>query len=413
MFSEIKNKSIKSLIVFLLAVATLYVLLRLTFLYHVQNLEPWGYHCQDYNSKDFFVCIDELVSHGLGSNRTISTKEYNGILYLKTHKTGSSTLAGILWRQICSSSEANCFLPSFNNPGKVWDFDKYSDRSYALSVKGTNGDTYPFDAWLYHAKMHPFLTKIVKQPHLLISAVRNPVDRFRSAWKWYKHEDSLKVSLVEFLHSLSDGDEYKLSLSKKLFKYRTGLDATTEELIGHDSKASEDDFLTEFIHLLISMVEEKTFIVVTDRFDESILVLQRLLRNSPKCMSSYYITQKVNHSGSISLTAAESETLRRIQPFDSKLFEVANKVLDRYIDSIGRTTFQKELAQYQNELSEVQRCCEQSKQNHSRCLAMFRSLSSECSQSLTDFSTLTDEQVLNLQCDHLRRDNRERIQSLG
>lgn len=69
------------------------------------------------------------------------------LVFLKTHKTGGSTVNGILWRNLCeqhfrgSAAEdngtvskddiSNCFVPSYDHPGRIWYcfVDKLSHRA--------------------------------------------------------------------------------------------------------------------------------------------------------------------------------------------------------------------------------------------------------------------------------------------
>jgi hypothetical protein len=155
------------------------------------------------------------------------------LIFLKTHKTGSSTLTGILWREFCQKQHRNCFLPPHNHPGKTWDFSKLSDRHFIFTTNGTQGKRAPFDVWLNHVRRHELLfNKAVKSAYLdralwgcipeapvsvssqnafkFVSIVRRPAFRFRSAWAWYDlgslfsvWPGKTKLRLKDFIEVLS------------------------------------------------------------------------------------------------------------------------------------------------------------------------------------------------------------------
>lgn len=81
-------------------------------------------------------------------------------------------------------------------------------------------------------------------------------------------------------------------------KYRTGLDATTDELLGiyrytSASKVIKRDSYHVFID---NLVDGRAFLLVADRFDESLLVLGKLLRMSVDQLRYYSHKVSYHHS---------------------------------------------------------------------------------------------------------------------
>ena len=86
------------------------------------------------DSVNFPAKLLKLLHNHHKSNATFSyTKKWIGasqnasierLVFLKTHKTGSSTLNRILWRGLCINRDYNCFLPPAKNAGKIWNLDK-------------------------------------------------------------------------------------------------------------------------------------------------------------------------------------------------------------------------------------------------------------------------------------------------
>lgn len=439
------------------------------------------------------------------------------IVFLKTHKTGSSTLTSILWRELCEVQNRNCFLPPFESPGKTWDFNKINDRIYLLNSNGTAGRQAPFDVWLHHAKAHSFLfnnvvsnaVSILDKPRslLFMSIVRRPSLRFRSAWTWYQHasafiingiktnrvlkymcfkEFSLErfVELMMAYHSTacrlpmflkemhyskediiklpfnsicsqnlsSKGDidiwtkiyglyikltsilwtRYARYISINYFKYRTGLDATSEELVG--LRTSDPAFADGFEQLLLDVMSGKVLLLVCDRFDESLLVMRRRIlatgKNNglPHHYKNYLSHQLKNNSDVIQhpinsidnndnksisyhsschnfsvmkdllylkqkkqtileyISSEDMQNLDQLQPYDALLYKAANIMLDRYL--LKSDIFDLKILQHQ--LRQLEMMCV-------NVTEYFESA------SITDCTKL---------CDMLERDNRDLVQQM-
>lgn len=213
--------------------------------------------------------------------------EKNNMIFLKTHKTASSTVTRILWRQLCDVDNRRCFLPPADNAGRIWDVNNENDRQL-INEKGS------YEVWLHHAHYSESFLNVVHDPKLLLSIVRRPSLRFRSAWMWYEHQKTLGVTLEQFVHIIKTSyDCYLPFLSNSVkchqFKYRTGLDATSEELVGYPTTSMW--FNSRFEELIKKVNERKIFLLVADRLDESLLVLGKLI--GLKMTSLLYSSQKV------------------------------------------------------------------------------------------------------------------------
>ena len=250
----------------------------------------------------------------------------SSIIFLKTHKTGGSTVSGILFRELCSSnSTLNCFIPPSQHAGRIWDLRNVeSDSNYILPKS-------PYDVWIHHVRYSKELFQIMKTPRsdqVILSIVRRPSSRFMSAWSWYKHENQLHMSLNDFVNKHVVNIKKDVVSSKANcrvnpsilssfilnnwhgFKYRTGLDATAEELtlttagvnslnmlksslqwrwfgwmkkhkqssynntdINANANADVSFPNTDYNRLLGDVASGRLFLLVADRMDESLVVL--------------------------------------------------------------------------------------------------------------------------------------------
>ena len=311
------------------------------------------------------LLLDEEFGLYGGVDNTVAMEADEGVIFLKTHKTGGTTLANILWRNLCEpvttsngssklESHArkgrNCFLSPVEHPGKTWDFQLSShwdllERQGGSSLYGRAGMP-PYEVWLSHAKFHDsLLIRLVPTARRIISIVRDPVSRFKSAWNWYQHEKTVGMSMAQYVSMVERGR------SVPALEYRKGLDATIEELVGHEgfsSSSGKTAVDTRGLDLLVDGLVErvrsgKLLLLVTDRFDESMLVLSKLMRWESLGQLAYirlkdrrsgtaYRSDRLGHSG---LVPKEDPVLdariAALQPYDSFVYKLANRVLNNLL----------------------------------------------------------------------------------
>jgi hypothetical protein len=228
-------------------------------------------------------------------------------------------------------------------------------------------------------------TRIVSAvPNLhFISIVRHPAYRFRSAWSWYRHSnESLSgvggLTLPRFAELMSygscNGDRLDNATAAELhgrdseqalssltasyksaytsvaawwvrrtaasaFKYRTGLDASAEELVG--VSATDPAFAERYAELLQDVAAGRVVLLVCERFDESLLLLGRMVFSSAKATTLprgstfpfphlLYLPQK-QQQGLEPLSTVTLTQLELLQPYDTVLHSTANGALDHLL----------------------------------------------------------------------------------
>jgi hypothetical protein len=305
-----------------------------------------------------------------GKNESLITynKNLGNVVFIKTHKTCSSTLSGIIWREMCEKQNLNCFLPHFKNPGKTWDLNKIVDLEYILNNPGSNGNFYPYDCWMHHVKYNFILTKIVKNPFLFVSIIRKPSLRFLSAWHWYKLYKKLdNITLDTFINIMlkQQGNNkvnnlLRKKLNKKL-KYRTGLNSYSEELIGFREIENPKKFKLLYKQLLMKVKNNEIFLLICDRFDESIIIFKKIM-NWHSFNSILYFKQKVackneNKNNALNTSIKLLNNLNNIQKYDLKLYYIADAILNKHIDMYNKTLFQKDLQYFIKKLYKTQYYC--------------------------------------------------------
>ncbi len=324
-------------------------------------------------------------------------KEGEGVIFLKTHKTGSTALESIFWRNLClptfdkNGNVANkgkiCFLPPKSHPGKTWDFGAKRDwdmlhKDAGNSISGKSQGRPPYDVWLSHAKFHWSLNGVlVPKAKRVISIVRHPAARFRSAWHWYEHEKSTSLTLEGFVTLAEKGEAPQL-------RYRTGLDSVMEELSGQDGfshvystrNRRRDRELRAHADAVIERVKSgKLLLLVTDRFEESVLVLSKLMgwssyqelvsvpmkrRDAPRPPPLIPPQPGLNFTVEPDVQAWHDldRRLLALQPYDTYVYRLANTVLDNllianFLKPTGNEDLTRALSNLKSGNQELQEAC--------------------------------------------------------
>jgi hypothetical protein len=279
---------------------------------------------------------EELVRRWMarqqGVQRLVPYSRDEGVVFLKTHKTASSTVTSLIWHELCEKEGRKCFLPPLEYPGKTWDFRKEKDWEMMPKrravTKGTSNYSsgFPFEVWTSHAAYTPALSTVVRQSGRMISIVRQSSSRFESAWHWYNHSKLARMSLSEFADATKDEREAVASQ----MKYRSGLDATTEELTGITKFRSQPPGTrcAAFDELLDRVASKRLILLVAERFDESLLVLGKLMNWNPHQLSHFH--HKVGNYTHVG--ASVRAKLEVLQPFDSALWKFADFMLNRFLE---------------------------------------------------------------------------------
>ena len=300
-----------------------------------------------------------------------------GLMFVKTHKTSSSTLSRLIYRALCEVRGRRCFLPKRESPGKIWDLRKGSDYKYVTAGA-------PYQVWVSHVMVTRSLWAVMDPEPFLVSVCRHPALRFRSAWAWYGHENRFGLSLSHYIANINaslfeksrDGSrKYRgrgvgqrtvVGSSKQIvYPYRTGLDSVHEEITGNEDgrlSISPDGIISgpfsPFKRLVEGIYGAESLLLVSDRLDESLLVLGMFMRWD--LTDLLYASQKVTSPPLGPLSEAEMRTLEAAQPLDFALYRAANSMLNYYIQQYpaGQGAFEEALQRLRHCLSAAHSLCE-------------------------------------------------------
>lgn len=290
---------------------------------------------------------------------------------------------------------------------------------------------------------------------MFVSIVRQPAERFRSAWGWYRHGKETfagvgGLSLERFVELMcrEHCSSWEGPVSPELrtrgrpvalydsmvawavrryaavaFKHRTGLDATAEELVG--LRTGDQTFPAQFAQLLADVAEGRVLLLVCERFEESLLVLNKLFLGvnddavSARAEGSaagspfpnlLYLRQK-QQSGLEPLTLRLRKQLGELQPHDSALHMAANQALDRWLGLLYPDTAQLQLdvGLLRSQTEAVAAACGVAVQRHDDGDGDEGSATETPDDSRAALAHLDEGQVAAL-CASLARDNRQLVE---
>ncbi|XP_078361539.1 galactosylceramide sulfotransferase-like [Oculina patagonica] len=311
-----------------------------------------------YGWKDPFQIVHEVRERRsfVKSRTTIYAKQstsklkcspQNNVLFLKTHKTGSSTMSNMFFRY-GDLRNLTFVLPKFI----LFEWPERFQVSFAVPL-----DTRTPNMLCSHTRFNkkPMNWLFPKETSKYITILRNPVDNFDSVFRYmglgkYLGVRNGKNSLQIFLKNgipFSTMDKrphdlvtlirnpllFDLGLS---FKYYQNLTAVNEYI----------QFLDK----------EFDLVMIMDYFDESLVLMKRLLCWEMDDILYLKLNERQDKEKDTILTDDVKENVKRWNKADVLLFEYFNKSLWRKIENEGES-FYKELAIFRERNSEVKRAC--------------------------------------------------------
>jgi Galactose-3-O-sulfotransferase len=274
------------------------------------------------------------------------TPSRNGLLFVKPYKTASSTAVGVHLRVATHlAKQQQQGIPSEFMHGNRWEMCKVrfdhavaSRMRYGERIRG--GGQPVLSSLLWSIVRDPTSRAVSQYYHFVVGRHNVPAtdDTFRAA---LSHPSAVAPRNYYLrILTLADGGYKRLGLRPP---------------------ASVEDA----IPVIQGIVEGYDFLAVTERFDESMVVLQLL--TSASLASVMYLPAKrgggyddgggkrscvriPSHPANLTPGMAkylESSHWRAKVQYDQLLFRVANRSLDRTIDeTIGRPVFERQLAKY-------------------------------------------------------------------
>jgi hypothetical protein len=289
--------------------------------------------------------------------KTQRSPAHEGLLYTREMKTGSSTLAGVILR--LANRKSKELLPDSHVPCKL-----RMDHSSATSMDYANRD-----------KKKSFLMSLLRDPtkraishvcHFLCTSVYSNFSRL--ALTIFFQFFHFRVS-DEGLQPIDQVFQQWVYDRKNVYSNYYVKDLTTKPI--HGLKDMED-----YSELVQTIIDEFDFIGITERMDESLVVLKMLL--DLKLGDILYMSAKTQGSFTSAgggdgprciyiipsfLTPGmkeffQSDYWKRYIAADVALYEAAQASLDKTIEKLGRQEFEENLSAFQIAKEKAQIGCE-------------------------------------------------------
>lgn len=230
------------------------------------------------------------------------------IMFLKTHKTGGSTVANIL-HQMVDCRRMRVMLPQDNIfLGWPWSFP---GRDNALKMGPA---AHQFDAIMNHAVLNASLAQEYLKPHpFFVTVVREPVEQVISSKNYFHQEASWDF----FLHrSAVDTD-----LSTLFHRNPQALDLGWYDFVGgstdFDTNQSKiDEWITTLDNYFNSSI-------ITEYMDEGLVLLSHQLQVDLEEMT--YVKMKDNTKNKVLPSESQRRQIAALNAVDSALYAHWNR----------------------------------------------------------------------------------------
>ncbi|XP_070551617.1 galactosylceramide sulfotransferase-like isoform X2 [Ptychodera flava] len=284
-------------------------------------------------------------NHG---KRRISCTEITQIVFIKTHKTASTTANSVIQRFGYNRSL------SFALPKIGHHFNERQPFSHTkLQYQRPPGNqSAHFNIIASHMTYNrPELDKVVPNA-TYITIIRSPVQRFESAFGFF--ECASEVGLNERENALEEfmkkPDKYVTKIgARKGILLRNGM----SNVLGFDHRYHDND--SAINEMIDKLDRELDLVLISDYFDESLVLLKNALcwkLDDLLYISKFIRTNSKRHP----ISESVAKKILKWNKADVKLYEHFNQSFWKKVHSYG-ADFYKDVSEYRTRLQEFQEDC--------------------------------------------------------
>ncbi|PIK53766.1 hypothetical protein BSL78_09356 [Apostichopus japonicus] len=283
----------------------------------------------------------------------VSICQPNGnIAFLKTHKTGSTTLRNILNRYGVSNN-LSFILSNKSSAGHVFRRLKGMPLKSLLPPIGVAvGDYKRYQFNITNVHMRPDwkeLRQLMNPSTSYITILRHPVDQWLSSFQYFHHVNKVK----KFLHLEPDP-------VKAFLKFRNKLGSSATSICNQQIRDIE--YSSEYTHLQNTAYVQKkieeysklfSLVLITEYFDESLILLKRLL--CWKFEDILYLKMR-EQPNPLQADSSSREQIQELNKADMMLYTHFNETFWQMVDEYG-PDFEKDLRYFRDYLTAMQEEC--------------------------------------------------------
>ncbi|XP_076439202.1 galactose-3-O-sulfotransferase 2-like [Babylonia areolata] len=268
-------------------------------------------------------------------------KEYHHLFFLKVHKAASTTVLNIIYR-FALHRQLHVMLPKKGNI-----LSERSKEWASAAVDLPNGVNF-FDVLCNHLVFNEDIIRNSLHTDVkFVGIVRHPLSQFESAFNFYRDQFPAK-----YLTSISGPNnittylktpaEYEPGFNNSFTHNRMSFDFG----MGKEGLTGNDTEIRKYLDYL-----NRTFdlVMVSERFDESVILFKRLmrwqLRDVVYLQNNVYTSQaQISHRHPF--TEQEKRVHQTFNAADYALYEHFAKLLDKRLEAAGKE-FKEEVATFQ------------------------------------------------------------------
>eukprot|EP01060_Flectonema_neradi_P007166 TRINITY_DN1498_c0_g1_i1.p1 TRINITY_DN1498_c0_g1~~TRINITY_DN1498_c0_g1_i1.p1 ORF type:complete len:676 (+),score=115.51 TRINITY_DN1498_c0_g1_i1:787-2814(+) len=283
-----------------------------------------------------------------------------GIAFIKTHKTASSTLEGLLQR-LCVTRRQKCFTHS----GKFVNI-AYGEQAKYISRphKTAPALSPPYDMFIAHTMNTNDLTAelVPSSNGHVLTIVREPAARFKSHWNFWVSQNQIVAEgwpwtagdmkkMCEEAMDPRTGPSLVKRMNQEPLNIRLALNNMARQLMGCTSCGTDAEIEARFQKLLRAIKEpnSKYHILISEKLHESLILFKK---DYDLEMADLVYASRNMGSYKKEMPNEETECLHRINSYDYRLYEAAVEVHDRRVAAYGKK-LQEEVEELDGMVTEI------------------------------------------------------------
>lgn len=300
--------------------------------------------------------------------RPVHCKEQQHVVFLKIHKSGSTTLIGT-FQKFAYTKKLQMMVPSTNNNMFDWPLEFQPNKD---NVENPNNEK--FDMLVNHIVFNKTsISSLMKPDTKYVTILREPLPHLRSSFQYFELNlkkriaDTGPEAIERFLMNPWKFDFIPDWLENIIPYAANRINSVTRNLQSADLglsywKFDDQSAVDKFVDKTMSDFD---FIMVLERLDESLAVLRRIMCWEMKDVM--YIPKNINPKRSFEVTQLTEQAIHNVYKWnnvDTKLYDRANRQLDVHL---GRyPDIKDEVAQYKKfHLTIAEFCLHQHTRNRS------------------------------------------------
>lgn len=272
----------------------------------------------------------------------------NNVVFLKTHKTGSSTMSNIMLRY-CDTHNLTVGLP-FEGKWELGGYPAYIDKQLIdpqLDTYNILGHHFRFNI----ENLRGFMPADTKY----ITILRSPIDNVESVFGFFQDQEPFtywmeNIESVERL-GLFYGDPMRFFNTNTNWFFRSRNHMFFDN--GLNVLASDDAYIDKSIAELNDIY---TFVLMTDFFDQSLILMKHLL-----CWDwedVVYVKFKMRiASAKSNITPELAEQIKRWNYADVKLYDFFNRTFWERVEDFGVERMDAHMAEFEKRQKEAEKLC--------------------------------------------------------